>query len=84
MKIYYSAKFLKGYKRLPVSVKEIAEEKEAIFRKNPFDGSLRTHKLGGKLSGYWSFSLNLHYRIIFVIEGEDVWFLVIGGHEIYN
>jgi len=84
MKIYYSSKFAKEYKTLPVKVKEKAEEKEKIFRKNPFDKRLETHKLSGPLKDFWSFSIDRKYRIIFEFADEKtIWFHVVGDHSIY-
>jgi len=85
MKIYYSSKFAKEYKRLPKTVKIAAEKKEAIFRKDPFDPQLKTHKLTGKLKEYYSFSIDYQYRIIFeLIKKDIVWFHSVGTHEIYK
>jgi len=85
MKIYYSSKFAKEYKKLPKKIKTLAEEKEKIFRKDPFDPKLKTHKLLGKLKEYYSFSIDYQYRIIFEFNKKDiVWFHSVGTHEIYN
>jgi len=85
MKIYYSSKFAKEYKRLPLKVKSVAEKKEKIFRRNPHDIILKTHKLTGKLKGYYSFSIDYQYRIIFeLVEKKTVWFHSVGTHEIYK
>lgn len=85
MKIYYSSKFAKEYKRLPKKVKLLAEKKELIFRKNPFGAKLKTHKLSGKLKDYYSFSLDYQTRIIFEIRDKNtVWFHSVGTHEIYR
>ena len=85
MKIYYSSKFAKEYKRLPKKVKLLAEKKEVIFRKNPFEARLKTHKLSGKLKDYYSFSVDYQTRIIFEIRDKNtVWFYSVGTHEIYR
>lgn len=85
MKIYYSSKFAKEYKRLPLKIKITAEKNEKIFRINPRDARLKTHKLTGKLKGYYSFSIDYQYRIIFeFIEKKTVWFHSVGTHEIYK
>ena len=85
MKIFYSSKFAREYKKLPSKVKKIAEEKEQIFRKNPFDSRLKTHKLKGTLKGFLSFSINQKYRIIFeIINSNTVWFHSVGEHSIYK
>ncbi|MCU0653550.1 MAG: type II toxin-antitoxin system mRNA interferase toxin, RelE/StbE family [Candidatus Pacebacteria bacterium] len=65
MKIIYSPRFERAYKKLSDDVKDDAELAEGIFRKNPLDARLRTHKLSGRLSDYWSFSVDFEYRIIF-------------------
>ena len=85
MKIYYSSKFAKEYKKLPKKVKLLAEKKEAIFRKDAFDKRLKTHKLSGKLKEYHSFSIDYKYRIILeFVEKDVVWFHSVGTHEIYR
>lgn len=85
MKIYYSSKFAKEYKRLPKKVKLLAEKKEVIFRNNPFETRLKTHKLSGKLKDYYSFSLDYQTRIIFEIRDKNtVWFHSVGTHEIHR
>jgi len=57
MKIIYSSKFAKEYRKLPSSVKTIAEEHEVIFRRNPRNPKLKTHKLKGRLKKFLSFSI---------------------------
>ncbi|MFH1979820.1 MAG: hypothetical protein ABII99_02115 [Patescibacteria group bacterium] len=47
MKILYLPKFTKQYKKLPNKIKKLSEIKEIIFRNNPFDPKLKTHKLQG-------------------------------------
>jgi len=85
MKIYYSSKFAREYKKLSLRVKKIAEKKEKIFRKNPFDPLIKTHKLKGSLKDFWSFSINRKYRIIFeFINKKIVWFHSVGEHSIYK
>jgi addiction module RelE/StbE family toxin len=85
MEIRYSSKFLREYQRLHPNVKKLAETKERIFRKNPFDSRLRTHQLKGGLKGFLSFSINSKYRIIFELRGpQTVWFHSVGDHSIYQ
>lgn len=85
MKIYYSTKFEREYKRLPIRIKKLAEEKEKIFRINPSDPKLNIHKLKGRLSGYRAFWVDQKYRIIFEFSGKDIiWLHSIGDHSIYR
>lgn len=85
MQIYYSSKFKREYKKLPKSVKILAEDKEQVFREDPFDARLDTHKLHGRFREFWSFSIDNRFRIIFEFAGKDiVWFHSVGDHSIYN
>ena len=77
--------FEKHYKRLSKGVKETAKAKESIFRNNPFQAMLDTHKLHGKDRGAWAFSVNQKYRIKFIFLADNsVLFLDIGTHDIYR
>lgn len=85
MTIHHSHKFAKAYKKLPKHVKSSAEGKEDIFRKDPFDPRLKTHKLKGKLSEFYSFSISYHWRIVFHFEDKNtVIFDMVGTHEVYQ
>jgi addiction module RelE/StbE family toxin len=85
VRIYYSSKFAKEYKRLPKNIKLLAEKKELIFRANQYESQLKTHKLQGRLKSFWAFSINREYRIIFEFKDNNtVWFHSIGTHAIYD
>lgn len=80
-----TAYFDKRYKKLSQKVKEKAKEKEKIFRINPFDARLRTHKLHGKEKDFWAFWIDYIYRIKFVfLNEEEVLFLDAGTHDMYG
>ncbi|OGZ06689.1 MAG: hypothetical protein A3D65_02090 [Candidatus Lloydbacteria bacterium RIFCSPHIGHO2_02_FULL_50_13] len=53
--IHVTKKFERQYKLLPDRVKEFAKEKEIVFKNNPFDPRLETHKLHGKKKEAWAF-----------------------------
>ena len=83
--ILYYNRFARHYKKMPPAIKDLVEEKEAIFKQDPFDKSLKTHKLHGALDGFYAFSLNPEYRIIFKFLNKDtVWLYDIGNHDIYE
>ena len=85
IKIIYHRKFYKSLKRIPISVIEILQKKEDIFKNNPFDERIRTHKLNGIYKERWSFSINYTYRVIFKFQTKQlVEFIDIGTHEIYK
>ena len=85
MLIRVSSRFRKSYKKLPENIKNKAQEKEKIFRINPFDARLDAHKLHGKYKEYWAFTITSQYRVMFTFaESEIVDFIDIGTHEIYR
>lgn len=86
MEIVYSSKFIREYKKLPDNIKDIAEQQETLFRKNPFDPKLKTHKLNGKLQDFLSFSIGYKYRIIFELskDKKTAYFHSAGDHDIYQ
>ena len=53
-----------------------------MFSENPFNPSLKTHKLSGKLRDCWAFSCGYDCRIIFKFIRDDEALLIdIGKHE---
>jgi len=76
---------MREYRKLPIEIKEKAKKKEKIFRKNPFDSRLRTHKLRGRLDEFWAFSIDFRCRIIFKFQDSNkVRFYIIGDHSLYS
>ena len=85
MRILYLPKFARRYKKLPIEVRLLAEERVSLFRTNPADPKLKTHKLSGPLAGFWSFSINHTHRVIFDFADKNTArFYDIGTHEIYD
>ena len=85
MVILYLPKFKREYKKLPARIQDLAENKEHIFRKNPFDPRLKTHRLRGALGDFWSFWVDYKNRIIFDFADQNtVRFYSIGDHDIYG
>jgi mRNA-degrading endonuclease YafQ of YafQ-DinJ toxin-antitoxin module len=52
------------------------------FTADPFEPSLKTHKLSGKLKEFWSFSVDYDERILFYFTtDEKAVFVDIGSHD---
>ena len=51
------------------------------FQADPFDPSLRTHKLTGDLAGKWAFSAGYDLRVVCMLENDVAYLLAVGGHE---
>ena len=85
IEVYPSSRFRKSFKKLPKNIQEKAERRDEMFRDNPFAPILESHKLGGKLKEYWSYSVDEHYRVLFRFERRNtVIYFDIGTHDIYK
>lgn len=86
MGVFVSPRFKKSFNRLPKTIREKAKEREKVFKNNPFDPRLETHKLGGKYKDFWAFSIDKRYRIMFQFGASinEVTFINAGTHEIYK
>lgn len=85
MKIFYTSKFAREYKKSSVEIQDLADEKIEIFKENQFSPKLKTHKLHGSLANYYAFSVTLKIRIIFRYgEKGEVYLHSIGDHGIYD
>jgi mRNA-degrading endonuclease YafQ of YafQ-DinJ toxin-antitoxin module len=85
VKVLYSPKFKKAFRKVPVKIQVLVANKEQIFKKDPFYPTFKTHPLKGQLKGLFSFSINYQYRVLFRFrEDKSVIFMNIGTHSIYN
>jgi addiction module RelE/StbE family toxin len=83
--IKYSPTFIRNFKKFPKSQVKFLKKRELLFRNNPFYPILKTHKLKGELSEFYSFSISYHWRIVFhFIDDFTVVFDSIGTHEVYK
>jgi mRNA-degrading endonuclease YafQ of YafQ-DinJ toxin-antitoxin module len=58
------------------------ETRLRLFLEDPFQPQLGTHKLKGRLSEYWAFTISYDCRAIFKFLEKDTVILVdIGGHD---
>lgn len=88
MNIVYKPKFLRQFKKLPQSLQDEAREKMGLFAENTNHPFLKTHRLKGRLKGFWSFSVNYKDRIVFQYENHEgqkrAALLAIGDHGVYQ
>lgn len=85
MEVYYTSRFEREAKRVPHHLRPLVEERVELFKKNPFDSRLKTHKLTGKLKEYWSFYIDYRYRVLFeFVTANRAIFHSIGDHSIYD
>lgn len=83
--IAYSATFARMFKRLEKGLQDEAIEKITLFKDIKNHQAMKVHKLRGRFSGKYSFSVNYQTRIVFqYLTKAEVAFLAIGDHDIYN
>ena len=85
MEIEYKPTFIKQYACFESSLKEEMKEKIELFRNGKNHKQLKVHKLKGKLSKYYSFSVNYKYRIVFIYQSKSrAALLATGDHDVYK
>lgn len=85
MKIVYTSIFFRKFNKLPKVLQDDVREKITLFAENPRNPSLRAHKLKGQLRGYFSFSVNYKYRIVYEYDdAHTVALLTVGDHSVYE
>ena len=70
-------------------IKKLSKKDSEIFfkivkklKEDPFQSSLKTHKLSGSLKGYYSCSITYSDRVIFLfLSGDDLVITDIGSHD---
>ena len=83
--VHSTSAFERAFRELPRNIQSLAEKKDNIFRQNAFDNRLRTHKLRGELEGYWSYSVDQKYRVLFrFVNNDEVLYYDVGTHDIYR
>jgi mRNA-degrading endonuclease YafQ of YafQ-DinJ toxin-antitoxin module len=85
VEVSFSSPFKRAFKKLikvNVDLEARFWRKLEYFTVDPFDPSLKTHKLSGKLKEYWSFSVGYDERVLFYFteDGKAV-FVDIGSHD---
>ena len=85
IEIFFKATFLKQVNELEKDLVQEVFEKIELFKERKNHKILKVHKLHGKLSGRFSFSINYSFRIVFQYneDGHAV-FLDIGDHDLYK
>jgi len=83
-----SERYWRSFYALPSDQKEVARRKWLVFKKNPFDPSLGTHKIHALSARagqtVYSAVIEEDLRVVFLIDGDTVKTIDIGGHAIYR
>lgn len=90
MKVVWSSGFTRSFKKITKKnpqLKERVAEVLTLLADNPFNPSLKSHKLTGNLEGLWSCSVAYDCRIIFEFSEDEVvleifiLLLKVGSHD---
>ncbi|MBI5794585.1 type II toxin-antitoxin system mRNA interferase toxin, RelE/StbE family [Candidatus Uhrbacteria bacterium] len=87
MDVSYTPSFIRMLKSLPDVLIDEALEKIALFRDPTNHKQLKVHKLGGRLKGRYSFSVNYKIRIVFnylPTTPKQARLDAIGDHTVYE
>jgi Txe/YoeB family toxin of Txe-Axe toxin-antitoxin module len=80
--------FWKKFYRLSPDQKTSVRKAWAIFKDNPFDPRLGTHRINKLSTEYkrtiYSVVIEADLRAIFYLDGDKVWTVDIGTHSIYK
>ena len=68
MKVFYAPKFLRSFKKLSRDIQKEFCIRELIFREDPLDPRLKTHKLKGR--NEWGFLVTYKIRVVFIWEDK--------------
>lgn len=80
-----SSRFKKSLRHLPPAIQNKLDARDQWFRQNAFDPRLKTHQLKGKREGFWSYSVDYRYRVVFKFARNDVVVYVdVGTHDVYR
>jgi len=80
--------FWRSFGKLSAQQQEHARKTFAIFKENPFDARLRSHKIHKLSARYariiYAAEIEANLRVIFYIDGNLVITVEIGSHDIYR
>ncbi len=85
MEVSFSSSFkwaLRKHIKSNADLENRFQQKLEQFILEPFDLSLKTHELSGKLKDFWSFSIDYDARVLFYFtEDNKAVFVDFGSHD---
>lgn len=83
-KLIWTNRFRRAFRRRVADTPEESNFRAKLetFLSDPFDPSIRTHKLSGRLEGACAFSVSYDCRVIFkFLADQEVLLVDIGSHD---
>ncbi len=85
MKVRYSSRFKKQYKKLHFKIQNLVDQKLLLLAADEYHTSLRNHALLGKFQGYRSVDIQSDLRVVYQREEDVLYVRAIGSHsELYS
>jgi mRNA-degrading endonuclease YafQ of YafQ-DinJ toxin-antitoxin module len=85
LELNFKPSFVREFNLLETDLADEVVEKIELFKDRANHKALKVHKLHGRLSDYFSFSVNYKIRIVFqFISDKEAVLLAIGDHDIYR
>lgn len=81
MRLVATSRFERSAQKLREPQASMLQAALRRFVADPRDPLLRTHKLKGKLDGYWSFTVEADLRVLFRWDGDVAHLIDIGTHD---
>jgi mRNA-degrading endonuclease YafQ of YafQ-DinJ toxin-antitoxin module len=83
-----SRTFWRNFGKLTAQQQETARKVFVIFKQNPFDPRLRSHKIHKLSARYgrtiYAAEIEADLRVVFYIEGDTAVTVDIGSHDLYR
>jgi len=80
--------FWRSFGKLPAQQQHRAREAFIIFKQNPFDSRLRSHKIQKLSARYgrviYAAEIEADLQVMFYVEGKTVVTIDIGSHDLYR
>ena len=80
--------FWRSFEKLPAEQQRRARQAFVIFKQNPFDSRLRSHKIQKLSARYaraiYAAEIEADLRVLFYIEGDVAVTVDIGSHALYR
>lgn len=80
--------FWRSWSKLSETQREAGRQTFKLFKADPFDPRLRTHKIHSLSAAYkctiYAVDIATDLRAVFYVEGDTVWTVDIGTHAIYR
>jgi len=83
MKLFFSKRFQKDYKKLPAQIQELTDKKLDYLLKDISHPSLRFKKVK-RHSNVWEVSVTMNYRLVLSMQSNYYILLRVGAHDILN